>query len=86
MKRLPGRLSKENGAPVEHNLIGQKSRDILADEVGESKDQVHGSGSIFRHNLVLISRRDVVVFPDLSAVTFFRILSCSMWTQTHFER
>ena len=40
MKRLPGRLSKENGAPVEHNLIGQKSRDILADEVGESKDQV----------------------------------------------
>ena len=40
MKRLPGRPSKENGAPVEHHLQGQKSRDILASEVGESKDQV----------------------------------------------
>ena len=40
MKRLPGRPSKENGAPVEHHLVGQKSRDILAAEVGESKDQV----------------------------------------------
>ena len=40
MKRLPGRPSKENGAPVEHNLQGVKSRDLVADEVGESKDQV----------------------------------------------
>ena len=40
MKGLPGRPSKENGAPVEHNLQGVKSRDLVADEVGESKDQV----------------------------------------------
>ena len=40
MKRMPGRLPKENGAPVEHLFSGQKSRDILADQVGESKDQV----------------------------------------------
>ena len=40
MKRLPGRPAKENGAPVEHNFQGIKSRDIVADEVGESKDQV----------------------------------------------
>lgn len=38
MKRLPGR--PEKGAPVEHNLKGIKSRDALAEQVGESKDQV----------------------------------------------
>ena len=38
MKRLPGR--PEKGAPVEHDLKGVKSRDILAEQVGESKDQV----------------------------------------------
>lgn len=40
MKRFPGRPAKENGAPVEHNSSGLKSRDILAEQVGESKDQV----------------------------------------------
>lgn len=40
MKRLPGRPAKENGAPVEHHSSGLKSRDILAEQVGESKDQV----------------------------------------------
>ena len=40
MKRLPGRPPKENGAPVEHHFAGQKSRDILAEEVGESRDQI----------------------------------------------
>ena len=39
MKRLPGRPSI-NGAPVEHHLNGIKSRDALASEVGESKDQI----------------------------------------------
>ena len=39
MKRLPGRPSI-NGAPVEHHLKGIKSRDALASEVGESKDQI----------------------------------------------
>ena len=29
-----------NGAPVEHHLRGIKSRDLLADQVGESKDQI----------------------------------------------
>lgn len=40
LKRLPGRPALENGAPVEHNFQGIKSRDLVADEVGESKDQV----------------------------------------------
>ena len=40
MKRLPGRPSKENGAPTVPNLSGQKSRDLLADSVGESREQI----------------------------------------------
>ena len=40
LKRLPGRPPTEKGAPVEHNFQGIKSRDLVADEVGESKDQV----------------------------------------------
>jgi len=40
MKRLPGRPSKENGAPVEHHLSGVKTRDIVAEESGESHEQV----------------------------------------------
>ena len=40
MKRMPGRPSKENGAPSEPNLSGLKSRDILADDVGESREQI----------------------------------------------
>lgn len=40
MKRMPGRPRLENGAPVEHHLRGVKSRDELAAQVGESKDQV----------------------------------------------
>ena len=37
MKRLPGR--PEKGAPVGHNF-GEKSRDVLASEVGDSKSQI----------------------------------------------
>ena len=40
LKRLPGRPHSENGAPVEHNLKGVRSRDVLAEEAGESKEQV----------------------------------------------
>lgn len=40
MKRIGGRPSKENGAPVEHPFLGQKSRDVLAEEVGESREQI----------------------------------------------
>lgn len=40
MKRIGGRPSKENGAPVEHPFWGQKSRDVLAEEVGESREQI----------------------------------------------
>ena len=39
MKRIGGRPSKENGAPVEHPYLGQKSRDVLAEEVGEIAPQ-----------------------------------------------
>lgn len=37
MKRLPGR--PEKGAPVGHNF-GERSRDLLASEVGDSKSQI----------------------------------------------
>jgi len=40
MKRIGGRPSIENGAPVEHPFRGQKSRDMLAEEVGESREQI----------------------------------------------
>lgn len=40
MKRIGGRPSKENGAPVEHPFLGHKSRDVLAEEVGESREQI----------------------------------------------
>lgn len=40
MKRQAGRPGKINGAPVEHHLRGRKSRDVIAEEAGESKDQV----------------------------------------------
>ena len=40
MKRQAGRPSKENGGPVGHNLEGQKSRDILAAEGGDSARQI----------------------------------------------
>ena len=39
MKRQ-GQRSDLNCAPMEHKLNGAKSRDILAEEMGESKDQV----------------------------------------------
>ena len=40
MKRRAGRPSKENGAPVVPNLEGRKTRDIIADENGESREQI----------------------------------------------
>lgn len=40
MKRQAGRPSKENGATVLPHLQGKKSREILAEESGESHEQV----------------------------------------------
>lgn len=40
IKRLPGRPSKDNCGPVDHNFDGQKSRDILADESEDSARQI----------------------------------------------
>lgn len=40
MKRKAGRPRKDNCVPVAHNLAGKKSRDILAEQVGESQDQI----------------------------------------------
>jgi len=39
MKRQTGRPSR-NGAPVVHNLSGEKSRDILAEATGENREQI----------------------------------------------
>ena len=40
MNRKAGRHPKENGAPVGPHLMTGKSRSILADEVGESREQI----------------------------------------------
>ena len=40
MKRQAGRPAKENGAPLGHHLETKKSRDALAEEVGDSKSQI----------------------------------------------
>lgn len=40
MKRQAGRPSKENGAQVGHNNQGMRTRELLAIEVGTSKNQV----------------------------------------------
>ncbi len=40
IKRLPGRPAKENCGPVDHNLSGQKSRDVVADESPDSARQI----------------------------------------------
>lgn len=40
MKRQAGRPSKENGATVLPNFGGKKSREILAEQVGESHEQI----------------------------------------------
>ena len=40
MKRKAGRPKKDNCVRLAHNLAGKKSRDILAEQVGESQDQI----------------------------------------------
>ena len=40
MKRKAGRPSKENSVPVAQNFDGKTSRELLAEQVGESQDQV----------------------------------------------
>mgnify|MGYP001457143615 FL=1 len=41
MKRQAGRPLKENGSQVGNNLLGKKSSDILAEQIGESKNQIY---------------------------------------------
>lgn len=41
MKRQAGRPLKENGSQVGNNLLGKKSSDLLAEQVGESKNQIY---------------------------------------------
>ena len=40
MKRQAGRPPKENGATALHHLSGKKSRDLLAEQTGESHEQI----------------------------------------------
>ena len=40
MKRMPGRPSNENSAPLGSNLLGTRSNDELAEKVGESHTQI----------------------------------------------
>lgn len=40
MKRQAGRPSKENGATLLPHLVGKKSRDVLAEQAGESHEQI----------------------------------------------
>lgn len=57
MKRQAGR-PKENGAQVGHNFFGQKSRDILAEQVGESKNQISRFIRLTKLNPELLDRVD----------------------------
>lgn len=41
MKRQAGRPSKENSSPVGNNYSGLKSSDEMANEIGESKNQIY---------------------------------------------
>ena len=41
MKRQAGRPSKENSSPVGIDFRGKQSLDVLGDEVGDSRNQVH---------------------------------------------
>ena len=41
MKRQAGRPVKENGSQVGNNLLGKKSSELLAEQVGESKNQIY---------------------------------------------
>ena len=41
MKRQAGRPSKENSSQVGNNLLGKKSSDLLAEQIGESKNQIY---------------------------------------------
>ena len=41
MKRQAGRPLKENGSQVGNNLLGKKSSELLAEQVGESKNQIY---------------------------------------------
>ncbi len=40
MKRQAGRPSKNNSSPVGNNFLGEKSSNIMAEQVGESKNQI----------------------------------------------
>ena len=40
MKRQAGRPTKENGSQVGNNSLGQKSSDMMAEQIGESKNQI----------------------------------------------
>jgi ParB family chromosome partitioning protein len=40
MKRKAGRPKRDNYVPLAHNLAGKKSRAILAEQIGESQDQI----------------------------------------------
>lgn len=40
IKRQAGRLSKNNSAPVKQNFGGKTSRDLIAEQSGESREQV----------------------------------------------
>ncbi|SHH37129.1 chromosome partitioning protein, ParB family [Anaerosphaera aminiphila DSM 21120] len=41
MKRQAGRPLKENGSQVGNNLLGKKASELLAEQVGESKNQIY---------------------------------------------
>lgn len=41
MKRQAGRPSRENSSQVGNNLLGKKSSDLLAEQIGESKNQIY---------------------------------------------
>ena len=64
MKRSAGRPTKENGSQVGNNFSGRKSSDILAEQSGESKNQ------IFRYIRLTELIPDILEMVDGKEISF----------------
>lgn len=64
MKRRAGRPAKENGSQVGNDFLGRKSSDILAEQSGESKNQ------IFRYIRLTELIPDILEMVDEKKISF----------------
>lgn len=87
MKRMPGRPGK--GAPVEHNLKGIKSRDALAEQVGESKDQVRRYirlTELLPELLEMVDDKKIGMRPAVELSYIPKLVQCDIWEALEQEQ